>query len=139
MSRSASAAPRSPATVEKRAKSSVFLPTWANHGGTGVAGDVVRDSKRAVGAGTLGVHASFRDDLTVEMGQFFQKPDVLQQHGAARAGCEHPVVVRYGAPALVVSLGSCGMARLLGLKDYSKGRRLVRPHLSTLWHGQIFL
>jgi hypothetical protein len=28
MSRSASAAPRSPATVEKRANRSVFLPTW---------------------------------------------------------------------------------------------------------------
>ncbi len=28
MSRSASAAPRSPATVVKRANSSVFLPTW---------------------------------------------------------------------------------------------------------------
>jgi hypothetical protein len=29
-SRSASAAPRSPATVEKRTRQSVCLPTWAN-------------------------------------------------------------------------------------------------------------
>ena len=29
------------------------------------------------------------------MGQFFQKPDVLQQHGAARAGCEGVFVIDY--------------------------------------------
>lgn len=40
MSRSASAAPRSPATVVKRAKSSVCLPIWLKSG-TGVVGDVV--------------------------------------------------------------------------------------------------
>ncbi|MNR15815.1 hypothetical protein D3C85_1323730 [compost metagenome] len=39
----------------------------------------------AVGAGTFGVHAPLRDHFTVEVGEFFQQPDVLQQCGAARA------------------------------------------------------
>ena len=51
-----------------------------------VARDVVGNGKRAVGAGTLGVHAALGNHFAVEVGQLFQEPDVLQQHRAARAG-----------------------------------------------------
>ena len=69
MSRSASAAPRSPATVEKRANSSVFLPTSEKIFARGVPGDVVRDGEGAVRAGALGVHAALGDHLAVEVRQ----------------------------------------------------------------------
>ena len=85
MSRSASAAPRSPATVEKRTKRSVFLPTCGEELRPGVLGDVVGDGEGAEGAGALGVHPALGDDLAVEVGQLLQEPDVLQQHRTPRA------------------------------------------------------
>ena len=96
MSRSASAAPRSPATVEKRRKQSVFFPTSGEYLGLGVAGDVMGDGKGAVGAGTLGVHAALGDHLPVEVGEFLQEPDILQQHRAARSGGHDVLVVDDG-------------------------------------------
>jgi hypothetical protein len=95
MSRSASAAPRSPATVEKRTNSSVFLPTSEN-GGLGVFGDILGDREGAEGARALGVHAALGDHLAVEMRQLLQEPHVLQQHGAARAGGHAVLVVGHG-------------------------------------------
>ena len=93
MSRSASAAPRSPATVEKRRKQSVFLPTCGEDLGLGVLGDVVGDGKSAIGAGALGVHAPLGDHLPVKVGEFLQKPDILKQHRAARSGGHGVLVV----------------------------------------------
>ena len=51
-----------------------------------VARDVVRDGKRAMRAGTLGMHAALGDDFAVEVGQLFQEPHILQQGRATRAG-----------------------------------------------------
>ena len=68
--------------------------------GLGIAGDVVGDGEGAVGAGTLGVHAALGDHLPVEVGEFLQEPDILQQHRAARSG---------GHDVLVVGDGSAGV------------------------------
>ena len=42
------------------------------------------------------MHAAFRDHLAVEMREFFQVPQVLQQHRTAWAGGEHILVVGDG-------------------------------------------
>ena len=55
----------------------------------------MRHRERPVSTGALGVHAPLRDDLTVEMGQFFLEPDILHQHGAARAGSQGMIVIGY--------------------------------------------
>ena len=39
------------------------------------------------------MHSAFRDNLTVEVGQFFQKPDILQQHRAARASGDDIIII----------------------------------------------
>ena len=78
MSRSASAAPRSPATVEKRRKQFGLLPDFGENLGLGIFGDVVGDGEGAEGAGSFGVHAALGNYLPVEVGQFLQKPDILQ-------------------------------------------------------------
>ena len=70
--------------------------------GLGVAGDVVRDGERAEGARALGVHAPLGDHFAVEVGQLLEKPDVLQQHRAARAGRHVFWLFATGAPAAVV-------------------------------------
>ena len=86
MSRSASAAPRSPATVEKRTNIGVCLPIFVEDLGPGVAGDVVGDREGPVGAPAFGVHPPLRNHLAVEVRQLLDQPDVLQQRRAARAG-----------------------------------------------------
>jgi hypothetical protein len=96
MSRSASAAPRSPATVEKRTNTLGLLADLGEDLGLGVLGDVVGDGEGAEGARALGVHAPLGDDLAVKMRQLFQEPDILQQHRAARAGGHGVLVVRDG-------------------------------------------
>ncbi len=64
--------------------------------GPGVAGDVMGDGEGAEGAGALGVHAPLRDHLAVEVGQLFQVPDVLKQHGPPRPGRHCVLVVNHG-------------------------------------------
>jgi hypothetical protein len=44
----------------------------------GVLGDVVGDREGAVGARALGVHAALGDHLSIEMGEFLQKPNIFQ-------------------------------------------------------------
>ena len=63
--------------------------------GLGILSDVMRHRERPVSTGALGVHAPLRDDLTVEMGQFFLEPDILHQHGAARTGSQGMIVIGY--------------------------------------------
>ena len=70
----------------------------------GVAGDVVGDGEGAVGPGALGVHASLGDHLAVEVGEFLQKPDILQQHRAARPGGHDVLVVGDGSAGVVGQL-----------------------------------
>ena len=64
--------------------------------GLGVAGDVMGDGERAVGARALGVHAPLRNDFAVEMRQLFDQPDVLQQRRPARPGGHDVYIVRHG-------------------------------------------
>ena len=64
--------------------------------GLGVLGDVMGDGEGAVGAGTLGVHPAFGDHLPVEVGEFLQEPDILQQHRSARSGGHGVLVVDDG-------------------------------------------
>jgi len=70
MSRSASAAPLSPATVENRANIGVCLPIFEKNPGLGVAGDVVGHREGAVGSPAFGVHAPLRDHLPIECANF---------------------------------------------------------------------
>ena len=56
------------------------------------------DSKGTKGPGTFGVHAPFRDNFTVKMGQFFQEPDILQQLRAAGAGGHRILIIGDGRP-----------------------------------------
>ena len=64
--------------------------------GLGILGDVVGDGKGAVGAGALGVHAPLGDHLPVEVGEFLQEPDILQELRAARSGGHRVLVVDDG-------------------------------------------
>ncbi len=61
-----------------------------------IFGDVLRDGERAEGARALGVHAALGDHLAVEVRQFFQVPDILQQHRTAWSGGHRILVVRHG-------------------------------------------
>ena len=94
MSRSASEVPRSPATVEKRINSSVFFANFRENHGLGIAGDILGNGKDAISAGSLGVHAPLGNDLPIEVGEFLQKPDILQELRAALPGGEDVLVVR---------------------------------------------
>jgi hypothetical protein len=49
--------------------------------GLGVAPDVVRDGKGAVGAGALGVHAAFGNHLAGEMGELLDQPTSCNSAG----------------------------------------------------------
>ncbi len=65
--------------------------------GAGVLGDVMGDGERPIGAGTFGVHPPFGDDFAIKMGEFFQKPDILQQLRAAWPGGHDVLVINDGA------------------------------------------
>jgi hypothetical protein len=77
MSRSASAAPRSPATVEKR-EHRRLLADRAEDLRLGNARDVVCHGEGAVSAPALCMHTPLGDHLAVEMRQLLKQPDVLQ-------------------------------------------------------------
>ena len=52
------------------------------------------DGEGAEGSGALGVHAAFWNDLSVEVGQLLNEPDVFQQRRTPLAGgCDVLVVV----------------------------------------------
>ncbi|MBV6480974.1 MAG: hypothetical protein DIKNOCCD_00683 [bacterium] len=51
------------------------------------------DCESPKGTGTFGMHPSFGNDFTIEMGQFLQKPYILQQHRAMAASCHNILVV----------------------------------------------
>lgn len=81
MSRSASAAPRSPATVENRTKAAVCLPTSEN---SRARVNRVTSAEGSIGPAPLGVHPSLRDHFAIEMRQLLQKPDILEENRAPR-------------------------------------------------------
>lgn len=68
----------------------------------GIARDIMGGGEGAPGAESLGVHAALRDDLPVQVAEFFQVPGVLHEHGTTRSGSQGAVVVRDGSPG-----GSC--------------------------------
>ena len=72
-----------------------FLADLGEDLGFGVLGDVMGDGELAKSARAFGVHAPFRDHLAVKMGQLFQVPDILQQHGAARTGGHGILIIGY--------------------------------------------
>ena len=59
--------------------------------------DVVSDGERAVSAAALGVHAPLGDHFAVEVGEFLQEPDILEQHRATRPGSQDILVVGDGS------------------------------------------
>ncbi|CFP67595.1 Uncharacterised protein [Bordetella pertussis] len=69
-----------------------LLADFGEDPGARVAGNVMRDREGAIGARAFGVHHALGNAFTVEVGQFLQEPDVLQQGGAARPR-RHGVVV----------------------------------------------
>lgn len=87
-----------------------LLADLGEDAGAGVLGDVVGDGEGAVGARALGVHHAFGDAFTVEMGELFYQPEVLQQRRAARTGGQGVGVVghrgaRGGGQMLLVGHG----------------------------------
>ena len=72
-----------------------FLANFRKHLGTGVGRDVSSDSEGAKSTRALGVHATLWNHFTVKMRQLFQVPQILQQHGATRAGSQRVLVVGY--------------------------------------------
>lgn len=42
------------------------------------------------------MHPPFRDDFTIEVGQFLKKPYVLHEQRAAGTGSDDVLIVRYG-------------------------------------------
>ena len=78
-----------------------FFADLGEQGGFSIAGDVVGNRKRAVCAGAFGVHTAFGNDFTVEMGQLFEEPRILKQHGAARPGGEGVFVIDYRSTGVV--------------------------------------
>ena len=59
----------------------------------GVARDVVRDGKRAIRAGALGVHGPFRHALAVLVRQLLEQLVILEQKRTARTGGKGVLVV----------------------------------------------
>ncbi|MNJ56736.1 hypothetical protein D3C77_522970 [compost metagenome] len=74
-----------------------LLADFGEDPGLGVAGDVMGHHELAEGTGTLGMHAPLGDDFTVEVGELFKEPYVLQQHRAARARSHDVLVIHYGS------------------------------------------
>ncbi|MNC56227.1 hypothetical protein D3C75_1058090 [compost metagenome] len=91
------------------------------------------DGKRAVGAGALGVDDALGDAFAVEVGKFFNEPEIFQQGGTARAGRQGVVVVRYwgargGSQRLLVGHGTLPKSFLNGAAQVA-GRRGVAAKL----------
>jgi hypothetical protein len=53
----------------------------------------VGNGKCPVGAGTLGVHAPLGDHFTVEVGEFFPEPDILEQLRAPWTCGQHLLII----------------------------------------------
>ncbi len=64
--------------------------------GARVPRDVVRHREGAVSAGALRVHAALGDDLTIEVRELLQQPNVLEQRRAARSGRHRILIVDDG-------------------------------------------
>jgi hypothetical protein len=73
-----------------------LLADFGKDFGSGIAGDVMGDGESAMSTGPLDVHAALGNHLPVEVGEFFQIPDILQQHRAARSGGHNVLVVNDG-------------------------------------------
>jgi len=58
-----------------------------------ITGDVVGNGESAESGGAFGVHTPLGDHLTVKMGRFLEKPDVLEQSGAARSSGHRILIV----------------------------------------------
>ncbi|OPZ22829.1 MAG: hypothetical protein BWZ10_00217 [candidate division BRC1 bacterium ADurb.BinA364] len=96
--------------------------------GLGVFRDVMRDGESSIGARPLGVHAAFGNHFAIEVGQFFQKPDILQQLRPARTGGHHVLVVRDRRSDVVGQLLGHGMLSFSGLVDCGFGLAAHRRH-----------
>ena len=93
-SRTVSAEPREPATVENRTNTGVRVPGRGQEFRRGVLGQrIVVRFEVAVGAGTAGVHHPFRDALVVEVGDLLAGVEILQQRRAAFADRQRVVGV----------------------------------------------
>jgi hypothetical protein len=80
-SRSVSAAPRSPATVEKRRKSGVLFADFRKDFCFGVLSDIVGDGQCSISTASFGMNNPFGNPFTIEVGEFFHEPNILEQCG----------------------------------------------------------
>ena len=92
----------------------------------GVFRDVVRDCKRPVGAGALGVHAPLEDHFAVKMRQLLQKPHVPQQLRATWPGGHHVLIVNDRTPGIRGQLLFLAHAGSFLLRCESFPMRIVR-------------
>ncbi|OQB99613.1 MAG: hypothetical protein BWX80_03632 [Candidatus Hydrogenedentes bacterium ADurb.Bin101] len=93
----------------KSGKSLRFLADFGKNLCPGIACNIVGHGKSAEGAGTFGVHAPFRDDLPVEVGEFFEEPDVLQQLRAPWSCRQHVLIVGHRCAPVCCQSGFLGI------------------------------
>ena len=73
-----------------------LFPYFGEYGSARELCDVVGYGKSPECAGTFGMHTPFRYDFTVEMGDFFSVPRVLDKNRAANSGSLYVLVVGDG-------------------------------------------
>lgn len=77
----------------KAQKDGSLLAYFGKEFGLGILAKVMGDAEGAVGAGTLGMDDSFRDALSILVGQFFEKLIVLHKDRTAGTGGKRILVV----------------------------------------------
>src|SRR5690625_7135195 len=100
MSRSASAAPLSPATVLKRANISVFFAYLTKDSRTCILANVIGDRKRPKCPRAFGVHSALGNHFADEISQFFIEPGVLCQEWPAWASRQAIAIGNDGCPKI---------------------------------------
>jgi len=66
----------------------------------GIAGYIVSYCECAVSTRTLSVHATFRNHFSVKVGEFLQKPDILQERWPALPGGHDVLVIGDGSACI---------------------------------------
>jgi hypothetical protein len=92
-SRTVSAEPRSPTTVEKRTNTGVFTDGSLQEGGLGIFRHRLVDLEIAVRARAAGVHDPLGDALVVKVGHLLTEVEIFHEGRAALAGRQRIVGV----------------------------------------------
>lgn len=132
-----SAAPRSPATVEKRANIGVSLPNLREDLRPGVTRYIVRHGEGSEGARALGVHAPLGNNLAIEMGELLDHPDILRECGTTPSGCQSVQMSLTGAPVACVRYGGLSVMVSFPNKAWRCGRVSEREAAAHACQGEL--